>query len=281
MRLIALGVAMAASLCFTCERASAQTCTDDADKLFRSFLDGKLAMQTKGCSEIDRFISARTHFADFLDTAVANGCSEDYVMLNRLLVLSTYKSPPGNCGTTWSKKGDNRQLQHDAIAVLNRDIGTGVFVDGDTVILKQTFSHEGKHTLGLAVFKCQRMGADAAFAMQCAEDSEPSQSSGYSFDVTSIDPQRIDVTEKAALTVQMGISAHTPEELVKSVTRRGTTSDATRITLNCLPNIQCVHTAAGPVNMNLVQLYCDPEVNCNDVLSHIADMLAMMRRAPH
>jgi hypothetical protein len=33
--------------------------------------------------------------------------------------------------------------------------------------------------------------------------------------------------------------------------------------------------------MNLVQLYCDPEVNCNDVLSHIIDVLAMMRRAPH
>jgi hypothetical protein len=117
--------------------------------------------------------------------------------------------------------------------------------------------------------------------MQCAEGSEPSQSSGYSFDVTSIDPQRIDVAEKAALTVQMGNRANTPEELVKSVTRKGTTSDATRIILHCLPNTQCVQAAGGQLNMNLVQLYCDPEVNCNDVLSHIADVLAMMRRAPH
>ena len=117
--------------------------------------------------------------------------------------------------------------------------------------------------------------------MQCVIGSEPSRSSGYSFDVTSIDPQRIDVAEKAASTVQMGNRANTPEELVKSVTRKGTTSDATRITPNCLPHTQCVQAAAGEVSINLVQLYCDPEVSCNDVLSNIADMLAMMRRAPH
>ena len=96
----------------------------------------------------------------------------------------------------------------------------------------------------------------------------------------SIDPQ-IEVMKRPALTVQMGKRADTPEELVKSLTRNGTTSDATRIVLNCLPNTQCVHTAGGQLSMNLVQLYCDPEVNCNDVLSHIIDVLAMMRRAPH
>ena len=75
MRWIAtLCVAVAASLCFTSERASAQTCNDDADKLFRSFLDAKLGMRTKGCSEIDPFILARKRFATAIDTAVANGC---------------------------------------------------------------------------------------------------------------------------------------------------------------------------------------------------------------
>ena len=37
----------------------------------------------------------------------------------------------------------------------------------------------------------------------------------------------------------------------------------------------------GGVKMNLLQLYCDPETSCNDVLSHIVDVLAMMKRAPH
>ena len=64
------------------------------------------------------------------------------------------------------------------------------------------------------------------------------------------------------------------------MTRTSTTSDATRIVLHCLPDTQCVHTDGG-VKMNLVQLYCDPETNCNDVLSHIVDALAMMKRAPH
>ncbi len=281
MRLTAtVGVALAASLCLTFEHASAQSCEDDGNKLLRNFADAKAALETKGCSELDQFISARTPFADFLDTASEDGCSQAYVTLNRFLVSATYKTPPADCGASWQTKADNRQLQYDAIAVLNRDIGRDVFIDGDAIVLEQEFWHEGNHTVGFGIRKCGRKRANAAFAMQCAEGKETSETSAYSFDATLIDPQ-IEVMKRPALTVQMGKRADTPEELVKSLTRKGTTSDATRIVLNCLPNTQCVHTAGGQLSMNLVQLYCDPEVNCNDVLSHIIDVLAMMRRAPH
>ena len=281
MRLTAtFGVALAASLCLTSEHASAQSCEDDGNKLLRNFADAKTALETKGCSALDQFVSARTRFADFLDAGLSNGCSEAYVALNRVLVSATYENPPADCGAAWQKNGDNRQLQYDAIAALNRDIGAGVFIDGNSIVLQQAVLHEGNHKLGLATFNCRRRGADAAFAMQCAE-RKGSESSGYSFDVTLVDPQRIDVMERSALTVQMGDRADTPEQLVKSLTRKGTTSDATRIVLHCLPDTQCVHTAGGQLNMNLVQLYCDPETNCDDVLSHIIDVLAMMKRAPH
>jgi len=281
MRLTAtVGVALAASLCLTVEHTSAQSCADDGNKLLRSFADAKTALETKGCSALDQFVSARTVFADFLDAALENGCSEAYVVLNRFLVSATYKNPPADCGAEWKTKGDNRQLQYDAIAVLNRDIGRDVFIDGSAVVLEQEFWHEGNHTVGLGNRKCRRKRADAAFAMQCAEGKETSESSAYSFDATLIDTQ-IEVMKRPALTVQMGVRADTPEELVKSLTRKGKTSDATRIVLNCLPNTQCVHTAGGQLNMNLVQFYCDPEVNCNDVLSHVIDVLAMMKRTPH
>ena len=135
--------------------------------------------------------------------------------------------------------------------------------------------------LGSRIRKCRRKGADAAFAVQCAEGKEASESVAYSFDATLIDPQRIDVTEKSAHIVLYGRSVRTPEEFVRAQTRTGGISEATRIVLHCLPDTQCVHTAGGGVNMNLVQLYCDPETNCNDVLSHIVEMLAMMKRAPH
>lgn len=84
-----------------------------------------------------------------------------------------------------------------------------------------------------------------------------------------------------ALTVQIGDRADTPEEFVKSMTRKSKTSEASRIVLNCRPNTQCVHTAGGQPSMNLVQVYCDPEVTCDGVLSHIVEVLAMMKRAPH
>lgn len=281
MRLTATAsVALAVSLCLTFEHASAQSCEDDGNKLLRSFADAKTALETKGCSALDQFVSARTLFADFLDAASANGCSEAYVVLNRFLVSATYKNPPADCGAEWNTKGDNRRLQYDAIAVLNRDIGRDVFIDGDAIVLEQQFWHEGNHTVGLGNRKCRRKRADAAFAMQCAEGKETSESSLYSFDATLIDPQRIDVTEKSALTVLIGRSIRTPEEFVRAQTRTGGTSDATRVVLHCLPDTQCVHTGGG-VKMNLVQLYCDPETNCDDVLSHIIDVLAMMKRAPH
>jgi hypothetical protein len=258
MRLTAtVSVALAVSLCFAFGHASAQSCEDDGNKLLRSFADAKTALETKDCTELDRFISARTAFADFLDTALGNGCSDFYVTLNRFLVSATYKNPPADCGTEWKTKADNRQLQYDAIAVLNRDIRRDVFIDGDAIVLKQEFWHEGNHTVGLEIRKCRRKGADAAFAMQCAQGNETSESSVYSFDVTLIDTD-IGVMKKPALTVQMGDRADTPEELVKSMTRKGKTSDATRILLQCLPNTQCVDTADGQLSMNLVQLYCDP-----------------------
>ncbi|MGH6825433.1 hypothetical protein [Methyloceanibacter sp.] len=236
MRLTAtVCVALAASLCVTFEHASAQSCPDDGNKLLSSFSEAKDALKTKGCSELDQFISARTLYADFLDTALAKGCSEFYVALNRILLSETYKNPPADCGAAWQAKGDNRQLQYDAIAVLNRDIGPGVF-DGDAIVLKQQFWHEDNHTVGLAIRKCRKKGANAAFAIQCAEGSEPSESSDYRFDVTLIDPQRIDVMERSALTVETINSANTPEEYVRTLTRRGTTWDATRIVLHCLPD---------------------------------------------
>jgi hypothetical protein len=281
MRLTAtFSVALAVSLCLIFEHASAQSCADDGNKLLSSFADAETALKTKGCSKLDQFISARTLFADFLDAALENGCSSAYVTWSRFLVSATYKHPPADCGAEWKTKGDNRQLQYDAIAVLNRDIGRDVFIHGDTIVLKQEFWHEGKHTVGLGVQKCRRKGANAAFAMRCAEGKETSESSVYSFDVTLIDTQ-IGVMERPALTVQMGDRADTPEEFVKSMTRKGNTSDATRIVLQCRPDTQCVHMAGGQLSMKLVQLYCDPEVNCGDVLSHITDVLAMMRRAPH
>ncbi len=273
-----VGVALAASLCLTFGHASAQSCPNDGDKLLNSFLAAKTALETKGCSELDQFISARTLYSDFLDAALKNGCP--HVALSRFLVSATYMNPPADCGAAWKTKGDNRQLQYGAIAVLNADIGEDVFIDGDAVV-KQGFSHEGNHTVGLWIRKCRRKGADAAFAVRCAEGKETSESVAYSFDATLIDPQRIDVTENSALIVLYGRPVRTPEEFVRAQTRTGGTSDATRIVLHCLPDTQCVHTAGGGVNMNLVQLYCDPETNCNDVLSHIVDVLAMMKRAPH
>ena len=135
--------------------------------------DAKTALETKGCSELDQFISARTLFADFLDAALESGCSEAYVVLNRFLVSATYKNPPADCGAAWKAKGDNRQLQYDAIAVLNRDIRRDVFIDGDAIILEQEFWHEGNHMVGLGMRKCRRKGANAALAMQCAEGRRP------------------------------------------------------------------------------------------------------------
>jgi hypothetical protein len=281
MRLTAtFGIALAASLCLAFEHASAQSCEDVGNKLLSNFADAKTALETKGCSALDPFVSALTLYADFLDSASGNGCSKEYVALSRILVSETYKKPPADCGAAWKTKGDNRRLQYDAIAALNSDIGRDVFIDGDAVVLKQEFSHEGNHTVGLGIRKCRRKSADAAFAMQCAEGKETSETSVYSFDVHQIDTQ-IEVMKGTALTVQIGDRADTPEEFVTSMTRKGKTSEATRIVLNCLPNTQCVHTAGGEVSMNLVQVYCDPEVNCNDVLSHIIDVLAMMKRAPH
>ena len=282
MRLTAtVCVALAASLCLTFEHASAQSCEDVGNKLLSNFADAKTALATKGCSALDPFVSALTLYADFLDSASGNGCSKEYVALSRILVSETYKKPPADCGDAWKTKGDNRRLQYDAIAALNGDIGQDVFIDGDTVVLKQEFWHEGNHTVALGIRKCRRKDADAAFAIQCAEGKETSETSVYSFDVDQMDTQ-IEVTPKGtALTVQIGDRADTPEEFVKSMTRKGKTSDATRIVLQCLPNTQCVHTAGGQVSMNLVQVYCDPEATCDGVLSHIVDVLAMMTRAPH
>jgi hypothetical protein len=276
----AFGVALAAWLCLILKPASAQDCADDGSKLLDSFSEAKTALATKGCTELDRFISARTLYADFLDGAAEKGCEEAYVAIGRLLVSGTYKKPPADCGVAWKTKGDNRQLQYDAIAVLNGDIVEDVFIDGDAIIAKQEFWHAGNHTVGLSMFRCRRQGADAAFARQCAEGKEASETATFSFDATQIDPQRIDVTPSSALTVLFGKTIATPEEFVKSQTRTGGTSDATSIVLHCLPDTQCVRAGSG-VNMNLVKLYCDPEVNCNDVLSNIVEVIAMMRRPPH
>ena len=49
----------------------------------------------------------------------------------------------------------------------------------------------GNHTVGLGIRKCRRKGADAAFAMQCAEGKETSESSVYSFDVHLIDTHEL------------------------------------------------------------------------------------------
>ena len=276
----AFGVALAAWLCLISEPASAQGCADEGSKLLDGFSAAKTALETKGCSELDQFISARTLYADFLDGAADKGCEEAYVAIGRLLVSGTYKKPPADCGVAWKTKGDNRQLQYDAIAVLNGDIVEDVFIDGDAVIAKQEFWHQGNHTVGLSMFKCRSKSADAAFARQCAEGKEASETVTYSFDATLIDPQRIDVTAASALTVLFGKTISTPEEFVRTQTRTGGTSDAMSIVLNCLPDTRCVRAGAG-VNMDLLKLYCDPEVNCNDVLSHVVDVIAMMRRAPH
>ena len=150
MRLTAtVCVALAASLCLTIEHASAQSC-DNYSNLAGRFLAAQSTLETKGCSELDQFISARTNFADFLDAALEDGCSSFVVELGRLMVSRTYMHPPADCGASWKTKGDNRQLQYDAIAVLNRDISEDAFIDGDAVILKQEFWHEGNHTIGLA-----------------------------------------------------------------------------------------------------------------------------------
>ena len=84
-----------------------------------------------------------------------------------------------------------------------------------------------------------------------------------------IDPRRIDVTETSALIVLFGRGIRIPEEFARAQARTGGVSGATSIVLHCLPDTQCVHTVGGGVKMNLLQLYCDPETNCNDVLSHI------------
>ena len=133
------------------------------------------ALETKGCSELDQFISARTNFADFLDAALENGCSDFGVEVSRLLVSRTYMYPPADCGAAWKTKGDNRQLQYDAIAVLNSDIREDVVIDGDAIIAKQEFWHNGNHTVGLGIRKCRRKGPDAAFALQCAEGRATSE----------------------------------------------------------------------------------------------------------
>jgi hypothetical protein len=112
-----------------------------------------------------------------------------------------------------------------------------------------------------------------------AEGKATSETSVYSFDVHLVDTQIEVMPKGTALTVQMGNRADTPEEFAKSMTRKGKTSDATRIVLQCLLNTQCVHKAGGQVN--LVQVYCDPEATCDGVLSHIVEVLAMMTRAPH
>ena len=140
MRLTAtVCVALAASLFLTIEHASAQSCEDVGNKLLSNFADAKAALTTKGCAALDQFVSARTLFADFLDAASGNGCSKEYVALSRILVSETYKKPPADCGAAWKTKGDNRRLQYDAITALNGDIGQDVFIDGDTVVLKQEF----------------------------------------------------------------------------------------------------------------------------------------------
>ena len=54
--------------------------------------------------------------------------------VSRLLVSKTYMYPPADCGAAWKTKGDNRQLQYDAIAALNGDISEDVFIDGDAII---------------------------------------------------------------------------------------------------------------------------------------------------
>ena len=154
-----------------------------------------------GCSELDQFISARTNFADFLDAASENGCSDFGVEVSRLLVSRTYMYPPADCGAAWKTKGDNRQLQYDAIAVLNSDIREDVVIDGDAIIAKQEFWNNRNHTVGLGIRKCRRKGPDAAFALQCAEGKATSESIAYTFDAALIDPQRIDVTETSALIV--------------------------------------------------------------------------------
>ena len=96
-------------------------------------------------------ISARTNFADFLDAALENACSTFGVEVSRLLVSKTYMYPPADCGTAWKTKGDNRQLQYDAIAVLNGDIREDVFIDGDAIMAKREFWHSGNHTVGLGI----------------------------------------------------------------------------------------------------------------------------------
>ncbi|HET9606558.1 MAG TPA: hypothetical protein VFO87_05870, partial [Nitrospira sp.] len=198
-----------------------------------------------------------------------NACSTFGVEVSRLLVSKTYMYPPADCGTAWKTKGDNRQLQYDAIAVLNGDIREDVFIDGDAIMAKREFWHSGNHTVGLGIRKCRRKGADAAFAVRSAEGKEASESASYSFDAVLIDPQRIDVTETSAVIVLFGRGIRTPEEFARAQTRTGGVSGATSIVLHCLPDTQCVHTGGG-VKMNLLQFYCDPETNCIDMLSHIS-----------
>ena len=124
------------------------------------------ALETKGRSELDQFISARTNFADFLDAALENACSTFGVEVSRLLVSKTYMYPPADCGTAWKTKGDNRQLQYDAIAVLNGDIREDVFIDGDAIMAKRNsgiaeitrlgsgFGSADKGAIGLAARVC-------------------------------------------------------------------------------------------------------------------------------
>ena len=279
MRFVATaGVVLLATLTLSAGHARAQSCEDDGDKLLSAFGTAKDALAAKGCSESDGFLSARSQFADFLDDAPGRGCSDLYVRLNRLIVSMTYKKPPAECD--WQAKADNRQLQHDAIAAINRDLAGGVFLDGAAVVTKQEFWHEGNHTLGLALVSCSKEGADAAFAMRCAESSEPSETKSYVFDVRDIDTEHMNVEQKSALAVFTSNSAATPEDLVKALTRRGSISDAMRIVLSCLPDKRCVRIADG-VSLNLVQLYCDSETSCNDVLEHLIDVQVMMRRPPH
>ncbi len=54
--------------------------------------------------------------------------------------------------------------------MLNSDIRADVFIDGNAVVLKQELWHE------LGMQKCKRKGADATFAIQCAEGNETTES---------------------------------------------------------------------------------------------------------
>lgn len=264
----------AAWLCLTVECASARSCTDSGNALLSAYSAAKADLEREGCSELDRFLSARKRYAEFIDGALANGCPEDYAALNRLLISEAYKRAPENCGSAWRSK-DNRQRQHDAIAILNRDLSSGVYIVGDAVIVRHTFWHAGNHVVGLAIDKCERAGADTAFAMQCSAGKEPTVSSVFTFDATQLGTD-IDVAKKSALAVRTGDRAQTPEELIKSLTTRGTTSDASSVILRCLPDTLCVGSKTAGVKMNEISLFCDPEVNCDDVLSHVVDVLAMM-----